>query len=268
MAFDLNSITTGTGLRAPRIVVLGTPKIGKSEFAAGSDRPIFVPIHGEEGIDSIKVPQFPKCDTLGNVMDCFRTIHGSGHFGTVVLDSASTLEPLLHVNTCARCPLKDGSIPKGIDFVHGGYSKGYDEAIDEWRMITDALDMLRNERGMASIIIGHVVVKRFDDPTGLAYDQWQFDIHKKAASFLYKWADCILFCNKKTAVVTEDVGFDRKKKRGVDTSGGQHYLYTKWHPSHPGGGRGVFGRLPYELNLSWKSFQDAVIVQLAAEVGQ
>jgi len=265
MAFDLNSISTGAGLQAPRILVLGTPKIGKSEFAAGSDSPIFIPIHGEEGIDQINVPQFPTCDKLGDVMDCFKTIRESDYFKTVVIDSASTLEPLLHANTCARCPNKDGSYPVGIETVYGGYAKGYTEALTEWKMITDTLDMLRTEKGMASIIIGHVVVKRFDDPTGLSYDQWQFDINSKAANLLYKWCDSILFCNKKTAVAKEDVGFGKEKKRGIDVSGGQHYLYTKWHPAHPGGGRGVFGRLPYELPLSWKSFQDAVTAKTAAE---
>jgi hypothetical protein len=265
MAFDLNSITTGRGLQAPRIILLGTPKIGKSEFAAGSNNPIFIPIHGEEGIDSIEVPQFPTCDTLSNVMECFKSIRESDYFKTIVLDSASTLEPLLHANTCARCPLKDGSLPRGIEAVHGGYSKGYVEALTEWRMITDTLDMFRKERGVASIIVGHVIVRRFDDPAGLSYDQWQFDINQKAAGFLYKWADCILFCNKKTAVTKEDVGFGKEKQRGVDVSGGQHYLYTKQNPAHPGGGRGVFGRLPYELPLSWTAFQDAVSAQLVAE---
>ena len=36
MAFDLSSITRGKRLRAPKIVVYGPPKIGKSTFAASA----------------------------------------------------------------------------------------------------------------------------------------------------------------------------------------------------------------------------------------
>lgn len=265
MAYDLSSITRGAGVRPPRILVLGTPKIGKSEFAAGSNRPIFIPVHGEEGIDAIDVDQFPVCDSFRDILQCIHTVYTEKCWGTIVLDSASTLEPLIWPVACARCPNKDGSIPTGIEWVGGGYAKGYTEALHEWRVITDSLDMLRSQLNMASILIGHVKVKRFDDPAGLSYDQWQFDINDKAASLLYKWCDCILFCGKKTAVKKEDVGFGKTKQKGIDTSGGQHYLYTKNTPAHPGGGRGVFGRLPYELPLSWTSFSEAVTAQIAAE---
>jgi hypothetical protein len=48
MAFNLESITCEKRLRAPRIVLLGVEKIGKSTFAAGSANPIFIPIRGEQ----------------------------------------------------------------------------------------------------------------------------------------------------------------------------------------------------------------------------
>ena len=268
MAFDLNSISTGCGQRPPRIVVLGTPFIGKSEFAAGADRSIFLPIRGEEGIDCINVPQFPTCNELQDVLDCFTTLYGSDKFGTVVIDSASTLEPLIWQSACARCPHKSGAFPKSIEELGGGFQRGYVESLTEWRIITDALDTLRAEKNMASIIIGHVKVKRFDDPCGKSYDQWQFDLHEKAANLLYKWCDIVLFCGKKTAVTAEDVGFNKEVKKGIDTSGGMRYIYTQDRPSHPGGGRGVYGRLPYEIPLSWTAFQDAVALQLAKEAAE
>jgi len=267
MSFDLDSISKGAGLRAPRIVLLGTQKIGKSTFAASSHRPIFIPIRGEEGIDDIDVKQFPTCNTLADVMECFGTISRSD-FGTTVIDSSSTLEPLIHASTCSRCPLKDGKTPASIEKVHGGYSKGYVEALSDWRRITESLDELRRTKNMASIIIGHVKVKRFDDPAGLSYDQWQWDIHDKAASLLYRWCDCILFCHKKTAVTKEDVGFSKTVQKGKDISGGMRFLFTQESPSHPGGGRGVYGRLPEELPLSWEAFQNAITNQLAFEQQQ
>lgn len=254
MAFNLDSITKGTRQRPPRIILLGVEKIGKSTFAAGSDRPIFLPIRGEEGIDSIDVPQFPAAQSLADVQQALYSLYQNEHdWGTVVIDSASALEPLVWADTCAR----NGNA-ESIEKVGGGYGKGYTEALSSWRVLTEALDALRSERNMASIIIGHVKVKRFDDPCGDSYDTYNFDLHEKAANLLYRWADVILFCNTKVVVKKEDVGFNKEKARGIDIAGGARFLYTQKRPAHPGGGRGVFGRLPYELPLDWQSFMQAV----------
>lgn len=253
MAFNLASVSNETRIRAPRIVLLGVEKIGKSTFAASSDAPIFIPMKGEEGIDSIAVPQFPTCHTLKDVLEAIYSLYSEQHnYGTVVIDSASALEPLVWLDVCQRHSNVDS-----IEKVGGGYGKGYTEAVSVWRTISSALDSLRDQRNMASIVIGHVKVKRFDDPAGPSYDQYQFDINDKAANLLYRWADVILFANTKVVVKTEE-HFGKEKGRGIDITGGARFLYTQKRPSHPGGGRGVFGQIPYELPLSWPSFLDAV----------
>lgn len=252
--FNLDSITTGSAIRPPRIVLLGVEKIGKSTFAAGSDRPIFIQAKGEEGIDALDVPRFPVCQSVNDVEQCLYTLYSQNtNFGTPVIDSASALEPLVWAETCR----KNGNADS-IEKVGGGYGKGYIEALSTWRRITDYLDALRTEKNMSSIIIGHVKVKRFDDPCGDSYDTYHFDVNEKAANLLYRWADVILFCNTKVVVKKEDVGFNKEKSRGIDISGGARFLYTQKRPAHPGGGRGVFGRLPYELPLDWQTFMAAV----------
>ena len=55
----------------------------------------------------------------------------------------------------------------------------------------------------------------------------------------------------------EELGF-KEKKRGIDTTGGQRFLFTQKRPAHPGGGRGIYGRLPYELPLDWSIFEKAI----------
>jgi hypothetical protein len=111
---------------------------------------------------------------------------------------------------------------------------------------------------MASVIIGHVKVKRFDDPNGASYDQYQFDINDKGANLLYRWADLILFANTKVVVKTEDKGFGAKKARGIDITGGERFLFTQKRPAHPGGGRDPYGQLPYEMPLDWSVFEQSV----------
>jgi hypothetical protein len=262
MSFDLASISNETRLRAPRIVVLGTEKIGKSTFAADSDDPIFISIIGEEGADEIKLPkfkhgqtvdQFPVCSSMDDFRSCFDTLWNDTHdFQSIVIDSASTLEPLIWNEVCQENKVSD------IDEVGGGYNKGQIRAVKTWREITGMLDSFRNEKNMTSIIIGHVCVRRFDDPTSGSFDTYEFNIDKKAAAHLYQWADAILFCNRKTIIKKEDVGFGKDVKRAIDLAPDERFLYTQKRPAHPGGGRGSFGMLPYELPLKWGSWMEAV----------
>jgi hypothetical protein len=265
MAINLASIKTETAVKAPRIIVLGVEKIGKTTFACGSridkgavvetglNNPVLLPIKGEEGADDLPVPKFPILNSLEEVMQGLASLYTEEHdYGTVVLDSASAFEPLIFDAVCKEANTNS------IEKVGGGYGKGYTEALAKWRNVTEGLDALRAQKNMASIIIGHVKVKRFDDPGGDSYDQYQLDLHEKSANLLFRWADCILFCNTKVAVKKEDTGFGQEKARGVDIGGGQRFLYTQKRPAHPGGGRGIYGRLPYELPLDWAAYQAAI----------
>ena len=263
MAFDLASISHETRIRAPRIIVIGESKVGKSTFAASAPNPAILPIKGEEGVDDLRnsisgeklaVEPLPVCLSLDDVMGWFGALYTQEHdYQTVVVDSASTLEHLVWEDVCRR----NGNVD-GIEKVGGGWAKGYTESLPVWRRITEALDALRADRGMASIIIGHTRIRRHDDPLEGGYDRFEWDIHDKASSLLFRWADAILFAGFKTVVRHEDVGFGKEAKRAIDITGGQRFLYTQHRPGHPGGGRGVYGRLSYELPLLWSAFQDAV----------
>lgn len=265
MAFDLASITSETRRRAPRIVLLGEGKIGKSEFASYAETPIMLPIKGEEGLDDpgiqarAKVP--PVCNSTSDVLGWLYSLGRQEHsHRTVAIDSMSTLEPIIHSEICQRASnapsINEGALAFGT---------GIDQACGVWRQIIEMLDALRAHKNMISILIGHVKVKRFDDPNGESYDQYQWDIHHKAASLFYRWADCILFCNTKVVVTQEKLGFhkDNVRKVGREIAPGSRFLYTQKRPSHPGGGRGVYGRLPYELPLGWSHFQNAVATAMA-----
>ncbi len=253
MSFDFSTISNETRLRSPRIFLCGVEKIGKSTWAADSNKPIFLPIKGEEGVDDIKlpkfkqgktVPQFPVCQTLQDVRTCLETLWNSEHdYETIVIDSVSTLEPKVWDEVCKKYG-KDH-----IEEVLGGYHKGQNIAIDWWRGLTDILDTFRSEKNMSSIIIGHIKIKQFDDPISGNYSTFEIDLDKGASAHFVKWADAILFCNTKTIVQKEDIGFNKEAKRGIDIAKDQRFVYTQKRPSHPGGGRGSFGRLPYELPM-------------------
>lgn len=247
MAITLDSISKGKALKAPRIVLLGVEKVGKSTLASQAPAPIFLPIKGEEGTDAIDVPKFPTARSYDEVVEMLGALYQGDHeYSTVVIDSMSTLEPLIWDKTS-----REGGVTS-IEKVGGGFGKGYIEALKYWREITDGLDALREDRNIASILIGHVKVKAFNDPLADSYDTYLFDLHERASNLLYRWADAILFCNFKTIVKTTEAGFGKKNTRGV---GGERVLYTEKRPGHPGGNR---YSMPYELQMNWQSIEQAI----------
>ena len=259
----LSDITHGIVERPARIILCGVSKIGKSTWAAGAPAPIFLPVRGEEGGDALDVARFPVAEKLSDVMDSLETLATEDHkFETVVIDSTSTLEPLVWEAVCAIGG-KDGDAVANIEKVGGGFGKGYVEAVKYWRDLMAALDYLRNEKGMGSILIAHVAVKTFSDPGGDNYDTWEMDINKKALSSLERWSDVILFANCKTYTKIADAGSkvstsekSPKIRKGVMRD--ERVLFTQKRPHHPGGGRGIWGRLPYELELSYEAWDQAV----------
>jgi len=251
MAFDLNSIKSSIQKRPRRVILVGGHKDGKSTLASQSPAPVFLPIVKEEGIDDLDVKAFPVIQSYSDLMEALRTLYMEDHpHKTVVIDSISTLEPIIWAETCRI----NGGVDS-IEKVGGGYSKGYIECLKQWGELIMALDDLRNDKGMGSILIGHAQVEKFNDPNCEPYDRYSLDIHKKASPMLMRWADGILFIMRKVVVKKEDVGFNKTQDRAVDIGGGIPFMYTQVRPAHPGGGRGPWGLLPYEMPAYWPALE-------------
>ena len=251
MAFNLQSITKTVVHRPCRMILLGIEKVGKSTFAAGADDVVFIPVKREEGIDSLNVAKFPPVQTFDELMEALRTLATETHkFKNVVIDSASALEPVIWDSVCA-----DKEVPS-IESI--GYGKGFHFALEKWFEIMDALDYLREEKGMGSIIIGHVKIKRFDDPERESYDAYNFDVKDNVSAALYRWSDFTCFANRSVSIKKEVSGFKKERKIAEVVDDGQPFLYTKKTPTHPGGGRDLYGQLPDELPLEYKAFKAAL----------
>jgi hypothetical protein len=236
------------------LLAIGNEKVGKSTFGSQAPAPIFLPMRGEEGIDALDVPAFPVAQKYQDIMDCIGTLYTGEHkYETFVLDSASAMEPLIWDEACR--------INGGVDTIEkigGGFGKGYSECLKQWREILDGLTALRGDRHMTIMLIGHARVEKFSDPNVEPYDRYVMAVHKHAAELLKRWADGILFIQHKITVRKEDAGFNKTKNRAVDLGQGHPYMYTQSRPAHPGGGRGSWGKIPYELPLSWAALFEAL----------
>lgn len=244
MAFDLSSIHHGKKNAPPRIVLYGDHGIGKSTFAAGAPKPIF--ICTEDGLGNIDSASFPLCMSYKNALGCVHTLYKEKHdFQTVVLDSLDWLEALVWTHVAKAHGHKEIE-----DF---GYGKGYAFAADTMRDFLRGLNALRTEKKMAVILTAHCQVKRFDDPTSEPYDRYILKLHKSASSIVSEWADVIGFAQNDTRVQKEDVGFNKKARRAV--SSGKRWLNVERTPAFDAKNR--LG-LPAKMPLEWAAFDTAM----------
>lgn len=250
MAFDLSSITRGKRLRAPKIVIYGPPKVGKSTFAAMA--PNAIGIITEEGLDNIDVPAFPQAKSFADVMQAIGTLFTEPHeFQTVFVDSLDWLEPLVLGKVC-----QDNKVTN-IEQI--GFGKGYIFADDLWKQFFEGLDALRN-KGMTVICIAHEQVTKVKNPS-LAddYDAYSLKLNKRATALVNEWADIIGFAQHE--VFTRQVDPTNKLNKDVKAiSNGVRKLHLNPHPAYVAGNRYGIPDTP----LSWADFSQALTVAMTA----
>ena len=228
--------------KAPRILIYGTPKVGKSTFGSLAPNPVF--IQTEDGLANIGAESFPLANSFAEVLGYIGELATEPHeFKSVVVDSTDWLERLIHAQVA-----KENNVKK-IDDI--GYGKGYSMAIDLWKQYLDGLNYLRDERDMMVIQIAHAHIKRFENPETDAYDRYQIKMHEKAAAILMEYSDIILFANHSVAIKKEQEGFS-KRTRAVGS--GDRYLFTDERPAFVAGNRyGLPEEIPFDRDGNYWS---------------
>lgn len=238
---QLSSVTRGVINRPPIIGVSGPPGIGKTTFAASAPSPIIIPT--EDGSSELDVARFPLARSLQDILTAIKELGTQEHdYKTVIIDSLDHAEPLVWAHTC-----EEGG-KKTIEAF--GYGKGYVEALYHWRTIFDGLKKLRERKGMAVILISHVQVKRFDDPSSDGYDRFVPKLHKEAANLAIEECDAWGFANYETKVI-ETTKEDRKRAVGQ----GKRIIWWEERPSHLAKNR---YNLPANMPLDWATFAAAL----------
>lgn len=241
MAFNLSSIKKSTGIKAPRVMIYGPHGLGKTTFGAGAPNPIF--ICTEDGLGRLEIDHFPLATSYQDVIDAITSLYDEEHnFNTVVVDSLDWLDNLIWQDINARHDAKDLA-----------YGKGAVIAADYWRGILEGLAALRDDKGMAVVLIAHCEIKRFDSPEVEPYERYQPKLQARSSALVQEWCDAVLFCNYKTIVKHEEVGFNNKVSRGVTT--GERLCYTTEKPAYLAKNR--YG-LPDSIPLIWDSFAEAI----------
>jgi hypothetical protein len=236
----LSAVTKGKIKKPYFITIFGTSGVGKTSFAADAPNAIFACT--EDGADQVDVAKFPRITNYKMLLDGINELQNSKHnFKTLVIDSIDHLEPLLWKHVCEENSWKV--------LEDGGFGKGYAEANKTWASLFTTLKTLREK--MNVILICHAQVKNFNDPSGAAaYERYELKLHKGVNALVKENCDAILFAAYDTIV-----SIDKNTKRGKGYGGDTRVLFTEYRAHHDGKNR--FG-LPYKIDLSFKSFHDAV----------
>ena len=236
----LEQIHSGKRPAPRRVMLYGTHGIGKSTFAAGSEKPVFV--QTEDGLGEIDCDKFPLAETFEQVIKTLSELYTEMHpYRTVVVDSLDWLERLIWADVCKK------RMVESIEDI--GYAKGYVFALTQWREFLDGLTALRNERGMTSVLIAHAKIEKFENPETETYDRYVPRLHKLASAIVQEWCDEILFATYRVHVKQTEEGFNRKRTQGIGT--GERIVRTTERPAHVAKNR---LDLPEELPLEWKAY--------------
>lgn len=251
MAISLASLNRLDTPKPPRIIIYGPHGIGKNTFLASAPKPVLIDIEGGHPAGS-PLEAFPQAKTFQDVMDAMGALYAEDHdFETVGIDSLDWLEPLVWAETIRRNNVENPS-KQWNSIEDAGYGKGYTATLDVWADYFEAIDALRNDKGMVVIQTAHAEVKRFENPETEPYDRYQIKLQKLASAKAQEHADMVLFANFKTSVTKTDVGM-KKVARGVGS--GQRVIYTQERPSALAKNR---HNLPPELPLDWNALTNAM----------
>lgn len=210
-------VTSGKVIRPRRCLLYGEPGIGKSWWAAHSWKPVI--IQTEEGCNDIDVPRFPLATTYEKVAEYVAAVSQGGHdFRTVVVDTIDWLEPMIFDVVASRA---------GVESVGDiGYNRGYQMALDIWRLFVQLLEDCR-QAGMMVVLVGHVTTRHHDNPMCDSYDEFTLRIRKEPAALVSEWCDEVFFAHYLVDTTVTGESFGREKRRAV---GGQKIMRCQQRP--------------------------------------
>lgn len=241
MSKFLSKVTSGKVKKPYLVLIYGPGGAGKSTFGAEAPNPIFIQL--ENGTDHLSTNRLPAVTAFSEVLAQIQELTSEAHkFETLVIDSLDWLEPLVWQAVCRE----DDKGANTLDKVGGGYGKGYERAMDKWGGLRQALNDLREKRGMNIILIAHSQIKTFNDPQhNISYDRYIIKLHDKAAGLFKEFVDTVLFA---TFEVHAKADGGKKSKVFGD---GSRVCFTQWRPGFDAKNR--LG-LPFKIPTSWNDF--------------
>lgn len=236
----LASVRKGVLDTPVRVLIYGAEKVGKSTFAAGAPKPIF--LGAENGTERLDVERLQP-STWTEATEWVDELASEKHeYKTLVVDPVNWLEPM-----CWSAVVGDSG--QSIEEFGGGYGKGYVAALGLWRQMVVGFERCWR-RGMNIVLVAHSQVRTFQNPEGPAFDRYELAMNVKASGMLKQWVDAVLFARLETFTKIDPA---TKKAKGF--SSGARVIHTQPCAAYDAGAR---WKLPEEIPLGWDDFYGAV----------
>lgn len=263
----LGGVTSGMSAMGQRIVVSGVEKVGKTTFACSAPRVLLVPL--EIGYAAMSVNKTAMLTSYEQVMGLLAEIKGQAQAGslifkTIVFDSATALERLIHDAVLRRDPSYHNKNAKALtmEAALGGYGKAYQFANELFDDFTKACDELAMYGGINIIITCHVFAAKVVDPAYGEYDTWDLLLHSPKNQKNYgkremitQWADMVGFLHEPLFVQKQD---GEQLARATSMNRGR-VLAVDRQPGYVAGNRyGIGGVIPIPPVAGWNSLANAI----------
>jgi hypothetical protein len=221
-----------------RVLCYGAEGVGKSTFAAGAPKPLWLGAEG--GTGHLDVDRLPEPKVWADVLSSLADVRREGHdYRTLVVDPLGWLEPLCWAQVT-------GGVGT-IESAAGGYGKGYVAAHMLWRQALQELDAIWTERSMAIVLLAHATIEQHPNPSGATWPMWQPALHKLPRGSFAQWVDHVLFAQ------VETVALKGEDKRTLGQATGVRVL----HAAPSGGWLAKSRGLPDVMPLAWSSLVEA-----------
>lgn len=242
MAISLDSIRTNHNTKAPRILIHGAPKVGKSTFGACAPNPLFIAT--EDGLG--------YSDALANVRAVFPqswpeiieslhlVINNPTICNTLVIDSLDHAE--------RRCQHYVAQINGKQQIEEIPYGKGWIQVADEFAVrYNECIKHIHRNLRINVIETAHSVAITDNSPDlTTQFKRMVPDLNKHVMPIITEDVDAILYAAHPVMLATTDAGFGNKVTKA--TGVGEKRVYCQ-----PGGGFLAGSRmgLPEFLPLSF-----------------
>jgi len=275
MSNFLSQVTHTTDVQTGmRIVITGQEGVGKSTLACNAPGALLIPLEtGFSGISANKIPMLKSYDDVMAFLAEIPIAVQKKTFGskTLVFDSATALERLIHDKTLQSDPGWKAGNPKGItmESALGGYGKAYERANELCAAFLMACDDIANYGCINIVLTCHAFASKVLDPSAGEYNTWDLLLHSPKNNKTYgkremvtQWADIVAFLHEPLFVTKNSETFSQ----GISANKGR-ILGLERTPAYVAKNRfGIKGEIPVAKEQCWNYLAQAIYASSGRDI--